>query len=302
VSYRVTQRFLASTLIASLKRRGLIPTSDEAFGDTDFYALIDEETRTYILPFLRRTREDFLLARADSTLQSGFGRYLLPARCAAESLKHVAQGPAFTPLRRLSSEDAHRGGGGYFVEDDSVVLVDTPTESGEALRFVYFYRPNLVVAEAACGRVTAFDATSNEVTVNAAPGTFTADEAYDFVKGTPGFRCHAINQAATDVTANVLTFDENLPIGLAVGDYVCLAGETPIPQIPAELHPLLAQRVTYVLSNALGPTKSRAALEQLAQMESALTALFHVRDDSPRYVVNFNSPGWARIRSRGWRL
>lgn len=306
MSYRVTQRFLASSLVNSLKRRGLIPTSDEAFNDTDFYALIDEETRTYILPFLKRTREEFLVTRAETTVQSGFNRYLLPARCAAEALKYVALGPDYNPLRRSTNEDGHLGGGGFFVEDDAVVLADTPTQSGETLRFVYYYRPNYPVAEARCGRVTGFDIDARTVTLSEAPVVgdeelFTLEEAYDFVKATPGFRCHDINRVATDITGDVLTFADDLPVGLAIGDYVCLAGETPIPQIPAELHPLLAQRVTYVLSNALGPTKGRAAFEQLQQMEAQLTTLFSNRvDAAPRYVVNRNSVGFARL-SRGWR-
>ncbi len=301
MSYRITQRFLASSLVSSLKRRGLIPTSDEAFNDTDFYSLIDEETRTYILPFLKRTREDFLITQSETTVQSGFNRYLLPARCAAEALKYVALSPDYHPLRREPSEEGHLQGAGFALEDDAVVLASTPEQSGETLRFVYYYRPNFPVAEDACGRITAYDATTNEVTVAAAPDTFTASESYDLVKGTPGFRCHSINQAVTSVASGVLTFSEDLPIGIAIGDYVCLAGETPIPQIPAELHPLLAQRVTYVLSNALGPTKGRSAFEQLMQMEAQLTTLFSNRADaSPRYVVNRNSVGFARF-SRGWR-
>ena len=68
------------------------------------------------------------------------------------------------------------------------------------------------------------------------------------------------------------------------------------------MHPLLAQRVTYVLSNALGPAKGESAFRQLKEMEANLGALFHVRADaSPRYVQNYNSPGWARYRSRNWR-
>lgn len=301
MSYRVTQRFLASTLIASLKRRGLIPTSDEAFNEADFLALIDEEMRTYILPLLRKTREDFLLARAETTVRAGFNRYLLPARCAAEAVRHVALGPSFTPLRRISSDDAHRGGGGFYIEDDAVVLVDTPDLSGASLRFVYFYRPNLLVAESACARVAAVDIDARQVTVTATPGTFTTAESYDFVKGTPGFRCHDVNRLISGVAANVMTFEGDLPVGLAVDDYVCLAGETPVPQIPAEAHPLLAQRVTYVVSNALGPAKSRPALEQLTQMEQGFESLFAVRDGSPQYVQNYNSPGWVKYRSRGWR-
>ena len=306
MSYRVTQRFLASSLISSLKRRGLIPTSDEAFNEADFLALIDEETRTYILPFLKRTREDFLVTTASTTVRSGYSRYLLPARCAAEALKYVSLGPDFHPLRRAANEDGHLGGGGFYVEDDAVVLADTPTQDGETLRFTYYYRPNMVVAEAATARVTGFDTVTREVEVNDIPtvndvATFTLTESYDFVKGSPGFRCHDINLTATDITGTTITFADELPVGLAVGDFVCLSGETPIPQIPAELHPLLAQRVTYVLSNALGPTKGRAALEQLLQMEGQLASLFANRADaSPRYVLNRNSTGFARL-SRGWR-
>ena len=49
-----------------------------------------------------------------------------------------------------------------------------------------------------------------------------------------------------------LTFTETLPTDLAVGDYVALAGKSPIAQIPYEAHHLLAQLGAIKVNEALG--------------------------------------------------
>ncbi len=75
-------------------------------------------------------------------------------------------------------------------------------------------------------------------------------------------------------------------------DLVTLAGETIIPQIPDELHSMLAQRVACRCLEALGDQQGlQAANLKLAEMEAKSATLINDRiESSPQKIVNRNSP------------
>lgn len=322
----MANRWLVSKLIRDIKRRGFIVQSDDVgdgFATADFLDVIDNVIRSKMVPLLKRTRESYLLRKVELELTSGTSRYPIPGRAAAESVHSILTEVSpdhWAPLERTEVHQAHAftsaaGAGlfGYYLEDDSVEFIPTPGEA--TVRFVIYNRPNLVVEASAVGYISAvntgtkavtvktWDEDAEDFTTSAAPSTFSSSVLYDLVKGTPGFRNHGTDLAAT-VASNVLTFAETLPDNLAVGDFVCLAGETPIAQIPAELHPLLAQEVARELLEAKGDAKAERAQATADRLQTdALEMLTPRASAAPRYVHNFNAPGWKRgfLRWRGWR-
>lgn len=322
----MANRWLVQKLIANAKRRGFIVQSDDAqdgFAAADFLEVIDDVIRSKMVPLLKRTRESYLVKVVELELASGTARYPIPGRAAAEALHSIlyeASDDVWVPLQRTEVDKAYAFASagstqpfGYYLEDDSVVFVPTP--STQTVRFLIFNRPNLVVEASAVGYVSAINTSTKAVTVltwdednedftaSAAPSAFSSSVLYDLVKGAPGFRNHGTDLAAT-VASNVLTFAETLPTDLAVGDFVCLAGETPIAQIPAELHPLLAQEVTRSLLEAKGDAKAERAQTTVDRMTSEAMEMLTPRvTAAPRYIHNFNAPGWKRglFRWRGWR-
>jgi hypothetical protein len=94
----------------------------------------------------------------------------------------------------------------------------------------------------------------------------------------------------TDITGTDITLDGDIGT-LAAGDYLCLEGQTCVPQIPVEFHQLLAQRVVckiYELQGYLD--KMKAAQAKLKEMEDALTALITPRTQAAPKVIN---PSWG---------
>lgn len=322
----MANRWLVHKLIANAKRRAFIVESDDpddGFATADFLDTIDDVIRAKMVPLLKRTRESYLLRVVEQTLTAGTARYPIPGRAAAESIHSIlceTSEDNWTPLQRTEVHQAHAftatGGArlfGYYLEDDSVEFIPTPGEA--TVRFVIYNRPNLVVEESAVGYISAINTGTKAVTVktwdedaedfttSAAPSTFSSSVLYDLVKGTPGFRNHGTDLEAS-VASNVLTFAETLPDNLAVGDFVCLAGETPIAQIPAELHPLLAQEVARELLEAKGDAKAERAQATADRLQAdALEMLTPRASAAPKYVHNFNAPGWRKglSRWRGWR-
>ena len=83
----------------------------------------------------------------------------------------------------------------------------------------------------------------------------------------------------------------NQPSTLKTGDFVALAEETHVPQLPQELVPILAQRTAIKCLESLGDTESMAnASRELQKMEENAYSLIDNRvEGAPRKVVQRNS-------------
>jgi hypothetical protein len=298
--------YTSDVLITQVKRRGMIPSSDNTLASADYISFINDEIQTSLVPLVMSTREEFYVANSDVSLTGGTASYPIPSRAIGAKLRNVQilTGTEYATLSRLEPENVASGVSGapegFYLQGNNVVVYPTPSSSG-TLRLSYFIRPNRVVALTECSVIATLPG-SQVVTVTTAGSAFpTTSIGYDFIKATgPGFECHSIDALATRSTTT-LTFAAALPSALAVGDYIALAGETPIPQIPVELHPLLAERVVVRALMALGDPKVAVHEASADRMQkAALTLLTPRSEGSTRRILNFNAPGWGR-RPRGWR-
>ncbi len=306
--------YLASNLLADIKRRGQIPeTSDGSYGTEDILAFASDEIQGYMTTLLQSVREEWFVRSLDYTLGSSQVNFNIPARSVGSSLRQVLMGSApnnWIILRRVEPKQSYNAyygltpttfgnsgfGPAYIFENTHIKLLSA-SYGGPTLRIMYFLRPNRLVLETACGLITNIDTNAKQVTVSDAPTTFTDGTSYDFIKSQPGFDTLDFDKVA-DITGNVLTFADALPTDLAVGDYVALAGESPIPQLPVELHQLLAQRVvTKILESAGDPKVEIARAMCESQRAEALILITPRSVGDNRYLTNFNGPGW-RSRSR----
>lgn len=292
VEYRV------SALLDSMRDTGMLPTSDESFTTARLLAVMNMEQRLYLAKLLLSAREEYQVAHADVALVAGTSRYRVPSRAIGAKLKWVALVDATGSRRYLAPAPPERElrsgapGAGYYLEGNSIVLTDS-TLTG-TLRLAYFRRLGILVEAGEAGVVTAINAASRVVTLAGAPAAFTSSSLYDFVQASPHFDALAADRAAT-VSGNSLTFADALPSGLAVGDYVCLAGETPVCQAPLELHNVLVQRAVVKVLQAKGDPKADAAERDLEQMRVDALSLITPRiEGSPMVLVNHYAPGWSR--------
>lgn len=301
--------YLASNLIADIKRRGQIPeTSDGSYGTEEILAFASDEIQSYMVTLLSGIREEWFVRSKDYTLGNNQVTFAIPPRSVGSSIRQVLLGSApnnWIVLQRVEPKQSYNAyygltpstfgnsgmGPGYIFENTNIKLLSA-SYGGPTLRIMYFLRPNRLVLETSCGLITDIDTTTNEVTLSSAPTTFTDGTSYDFIHSEPGFDTLAFDQTA-DIAGNVLTFDDALPDDLAVGDYVALAGESPIPQLPVELHSLLAQRVVTKILESAGDPKMTVAREMCeAQRQEALVLITPRSIGDNRYLTNFNGPGW----------
>jgi hypothetical protein len=288
-----TNVYTSDYSLAAVRRRGLIPTAGK-LTETDLLGFLNDATQDFIVPILMSVREGFLLATEDTALVSGQTDYAMPPRASAERLYRVllvASNGDETALDRV--ETARKASQqGFELVDNTIALLDPP--SGYAsLRIEYFRMPNRLVALTSACKVTA--KTSTTVTVDDIPATFTTSEPLDFISGVAGFRWRAIDKTPTavDQVTNILTFASgDVPSSLAVGDFIALAGETPIMQIPQTLHPLAHQAACCMALEALGDGKLGTAMKTLDATQKRLVPTLATRvPGAPRVIINRYAQG-----------
>lgn len=292
--------YTATELVASLRRRSLIPeaAADSSLATADLVALMSEEQQTYVTAEMMKLREEFFVYNYDFAPTTR--RVSIPARAIGRKLKDVYQlsGNIYVPMTRIEPEQGQyvtegEGPSCYFLEDDDLVFVGSLPS---AARISYFRRRNKLIETEDAGLITAIDTGTRQVTISSTPTAFTTSVVYDFVEANPNFETLAMDQGVSGIASSVLTFSSALPDGLAVGDYVCVAGESPVPQVPVEIHPLLTQRTAWVALESLGfSTKAKVAENNCKQLlEQLKTLLSPGVEERQRKIVNRAGPGWRR--------
>jgi hypothetical protein len=117
---------------------------------------------------------------------------------------------------------------------------------------------------------------------------YTDGALVDFLQTNPGHRTYTYDIPITPINANVASFPvSNLQTylnnssggtlafyNIKVGDYICLANECIIPQIPPELHNALAERAASRVLMAIGDIQgyqvSQAKLAEMNKMQETL--------------------------------
>lgn len=297
--------YTTTGLLAQVRRRGMLPATSDALADDDLLAIATEELQSTVAALLTELHEEWLVTHKEESVSSSAYTFDIPERALFGVLRDVKvqEGDDWVSMNYVEPEDENSGVDGYKFQDSSIVIVPTPTGS-DTIRLYYFRRPSALVATSACGKITAINTGTKTVTLDVFPATYTASVNYDFVKGTPHFKSLGDDQDASsvDAGAKTVTFTNALPTGLAVGDYLCLTGESPIPQIPVELHKYLVDQVIVRALEALGDPKV-----QIAQAASEITrrrvtdALMPRGRGRPRVIVNRNGPGFGKHTRRIWR-
>lgn len=303
--------YTTTGLLASLKRRGMIPSSDEALATSDFLAIADEELQTYIVPLLISVREEYLVTSKDFTPDGS--TYPIPPGAIGGKLRDVliSNGSGgFYALPRIEPERVENWGTtggpvGYKLEGNNVVLVPAATPTG-TLRMTFFRRPSHLVATSAVATITAINTGTSTATTNLNPSTFSTSQSFDFIKANPGFDALYESATATTATASGTSWIGSVlssnTAGAAVGDYICLAGDSPVPQVPVELHALLSHRIVWRVLEALGDPKAAVAERTCDRLEKSVIKTLTPRvEGASRPIINYNGPGWGRGRYRGWR-
>lgn len=296
----------SSDLLASIKSRAMIPTAQNAFSDSDLLNFATEELNLKLVPSILSVREEFYVTDSSVPLVPNQSNYKIPYRAIGGKLRFVyliqsdnsvaalAQLPIEDIMEYQSSIYAYQNSG-FYVQNDEIVILPAITGSATGdIRFKYYMKPNSVVELSRGAKITSIDRNTGELGVDALPNNIASGSEIDFIGSTGNFKTKGFDieaVGANTVTKIVTVATANIPSDLQVGDYICTAGESVIPQIPAELQVMLAQAVACRVLEAIGDTAGlQNANAKLTEMEGKLLTVIDSRVEAPgRKVTNRNS-------------
>lgn len=295
---------LANDLLTGVKRRISMPSSQVLLEDTDILALADGVISGTIVPLFESVDGDYFVTSSDITLVASTSEYDVPYRSIGRGLRELKlkDGTDTANIRniaKISIEDAHLTAssalisGFYFKNDRIHVVPDVPSSLTNTTYLEAWYRqpPNKLVATSSCATVSS--ATTTIVTVDAVPSTISSATPIDFIQAKSGSRIYSIDKTPTGSSANTLTFTSgDIPTVLTAGDYIALAGYSPvINSIPNEAYSLVESLTCKRCLKAISDYEGAAALsEDIAEETKALLKLIEPRiDGEPTVIINRNS-------------
>lgn len=264
--------YTTADFLDSVRARGALPTTTNANNvnsTAKLLVLATEELHIKLLPLIMSAREEFYVARKEYAVTANQSHYVIPTRASGVVLRDIQliDGTSVQSLGPIDSEQicttATGDVQGYYLEHNNVVLYPTPSSTSGTLRMRYFLRPSRLALVTACAQISAIDTGTNEVTVSTIPSTWAVGSIVDFVKATAPHANPAIDQTVTALSGTIVTF-ASLPTDLAVGDWIALAEYTPIPQLPYEFQPVLAQMTVVKALESIGDREgAKAARDDL---------------------------------------
>lgn len=302
--------YSVNSLLASVKQRSMNADNQNLLSDEDIVRIASEELQGSLLPYILSVKQEYYVTNQDQTYVPGTTRYNIPQRATGTKLRDVMLVDNMgneVLLNFVNEEDMKSSWAyapyqfGFVMTDYSINLVlgnNLGSGTYSYVRLKYFRRPNTLCTTGVsgnAGQVVSFNPGAKTITLDFAPTTWTTATQFDIINSMPPFQSRADDQAISMIAGFVLTFVNDLPSNLAVGDWVSEANFSPIPQMPVECH-----RVLEVLTAAriLQYTGDPAFSVMQAMAESMKRDLIQVL--SPRVD---GSPQKIPIRNRlwGWR-
>jgi hypothetical protein len=297
--------YTTEALLASVEIRGYFPVGT-GLTQTQLLQLLSEEQHLYLTALLKSIREEFLVTTVDIAVDED-DSVQAPGRAAGGAFRTVqfvpSDGGAAYSLPRFEPEGVPEFGitsaaspSGYVFQGNTISFV--PSGAVGTLRLAYQQRLSRLVLPDACARIesVAYGVSVVVLTVDQTPSDFAdADATVDIVRGTPNFTTRAIDLTpGFPDTDEIAFYVADVGLGIAAGDYVCLAGTTPIPQLPVEAHHLLAQKAALAVAESIGSPRAQMLRQAFMQAEADIKMLLSPRSDgNARPIVSRYGAGWG---------
>lgn len=257
-------------ILAAVRRLGSLPTATAAgCADSDILAHANAVLQSEIAPMVMELREEHYLTANSLTITAGTAAYRIPSRAMGSKLRDVAMKDSAGNFRSLARteydelEDYQATEGdaeAFYLRGNYVVLVPPPSDASETLELPFYMRPSEIVSTG-YGTISIINTTTGQITF-VQTGSFvpTTSTPVDLVSKSVPFECHSFDVTPTAAASNTVTVS-SVPSGLVVGDFVCLAEQSPLPQVPAEFVPLLNVKTARRMAQSLGSATRISYLE-----------------------------------------
>ena len=305
------QNYNNDDLLKSIKLGCMVPVSQIALSDEDILFLASEELELDVLSSVLQAREEYNVY-VDTQPKNTSGQYPIPSRASGSRLRSVFLKDSNNNLYRCSEisvdevpllQNYYNNGVWdpmFYVQNNKVIFLNQTAQTISAAYVVlhYYLDPNSLVLPSAALTITSIDTVTGQIMVSERqiPDTFDPGTTIDFIKGTPSNIIEGMDIEVVSVSSNtpvtaqkyIYVDPSDLPSDLAVGDYVSIAGTSPVPQLTSNLRPLLAQATICRILESQGDNNNIAiAQKKLDKMVKGMSTLIQDRTEgNPKKIVN----------------
>lgn len=286
-------------LLAEARSRALAPVSSSSapgWQDSDLLRMANAEVPV-LAKNLRLKKAGMFNVKKDTAFTVGTASYRVHTRAlhgAAAVVQLVDSNGAVTGLEKWTEADLEGVNPttagtpyAYLWRGNSLVFYPTPDSTSYLYRLVYPRRPNQLILPASAGLVTGSLATTVTITVNFSTLNITTSTPVDVIQGNAPWDSLSDSATPSNILNNAILFTSaEFPTGVATGDYICLAGQSPVLQMPAEAFYVLAHRVAMKMAQG-DAALLRDLTRELPALEADLYGGLADRDsDKSEHVAN----------------
>lgn len=281
-------------LVSDVQLISHVPLGNNTFTASEILRLATLEIQTPIIKQVNSTRGNYYLTYADYEAAAD-GLFDIPSGCVAGALYLVQliQDTTIIPVNpielpeQFSTNAPSSTSYGFYMIGNQVQILPTPSIG--TTRLWYVKRTSNLVQTTAASQITAVNSTV--ISVSSVPATFAVGTTLDACGDQPPFNVLG-TRTVTDITGTDITLSAAVD-DLAVGDWLALEGQTPIPQIPVEFRILLTQRVVVKIYELQGYLdKMKAAQEKLKEYEQDVFSLITPRVSSSTKIIHPTNGGF----------
>jgi hypothetical protein len=282
-------------LVESVRNRAMIPNDTSVYTDDNILDIANEELDVQLLDKLLSLHEEHLTVHVDIPRNSE-GVYDIPYRAIGNKIRDVAmiEGNAQYEMAQISigelpdytyESDTYSYGMDKFYVESNQIKVLQPSRSYSTIRIYFYIRPSYLTKLEQCAVITSIIEDTTEVTFmfSEMPSKFSSLSSFDIVGARTPNKIKAWDKSSAEVNSSLkyIKFNKSdieSELGdIKVGDYVCKAEESPVPNIPTEMHPVLAQLTAVHILEALGDTEGLGNAQR--RLDRMITSTMQLVDD-----------------------
>lgn len=267
--------YTTTELLRKIKQKAFIPENQKTFTDDDLLEMATDEMRSIVVPEVLSTMQEWYVTSTEVDVDSD--RIKVPKRAIGGSLREVLYkvGSIESNIPLMSIEDtvnnAYAGSLiGFYFSGSTIKLIGRG--SSGSLHLFYHYRPGTLIKDNQAGKILSIDRDTNSVVLDTIPSGWVVNKDVDILESVPHFDATHLENQIIQINGQQVTFRDELSLHVAIGDWVTPEDTSPVPQIPVEWFPYLAQAVAVQVLESLGDSEqaNRAAKRRDLLQKNAL--------------------------------
>jgi hypothetical protein len=265
-----------------------MPTGNQTFTSQKIITLADRELQLPLMKQILATRGGYYLTYQDYEVAAD-GLYIIPSDAIGGMLADVQliQGPTIVPVNiiepseQFSTDSPTSTSYGCFFRGNYVQILPIPPIGNP--RFWFFKRTSKLIPTNQACQITSINGTI--ITVASVPSNIVIGATIDVLGDQPPFNILGEREIVS-ITGTDIELDLEVDL-VAVGDWIALNKQSPIPQIPVEFRTSLEQRVVCKIYELQGYLDKLAAAKQvLKELEESIMGMMTPRIQSQTKVIN----------------